>query len=197
MSPRLRPRSSLLPFDPLFAGAYRAIRADQNAQMASDTSAPIKLWFSIGKADRLMPAITAGDHASAAACALIRIKIWEKYGISLEHIGCVADRRKPGAFDILYGSYPSLRQIVVEPGLQVINDPVTILHYGCRYLDGACSHQDKFQSVTPGLYPAHSADMQSRKAWVMPKLCYEPKRDRLYRASAVSPNRRLSRNIGG
>ena len=160
--------------------------------MTAHALAAVKRRLPVFKTDRLMSSVRTGDRASSAANAPFLIKDREEDRVSFQHIRGIADRVEPGTDDLLYGRKSHLHQIIIQSADQVFHDTVTILH-DCRSdLNGACSHQNEFEGVSPGFDPAHSADMHSFQLRILSELCKETKCDRFDRISAVAADCRLS-----
>ena len=136
--------------------------------------------------DRLVSAVVAGDFAAAAAVAALLNELREEDRIPFQCISRFAQGVQSLADRFLHAAETFFRQVEGQPGLQVVDDPVTVLHDGCRDLDGAAAQQDEFHRVLPGLDPAHGGNVHAFQGWVLPQFGNEPQGDRFDGIAAVS-----------
>ena len=132
--------------------------------MAAYALLRIKYRPVINDGNGLVPAIHAGYVASLTAYALIAQKL------RINDVGTVKSFRRNDLVrrDLLHVSNVGdliLLQTQSNPILNVINDPVTVLHYRRGHLYGISTQHDEFQSISPGLDAAqvHFASLHNRQ----------------------------------
>ena len=94
-----------------------------------------------------MSPVGTGDHTAAASDALLPMKLRENNGVAFQNIGRITDsiQRKPHRLADLGKAL--LRQVIVEPRLEIVDDAVALLHHRRGDLNAARTEQDKLQRV--------------------------------------------------
>ena len=136
-----------------------------------------------------MAAVRAGNHAASAADALLPMKFREYDRVTLQHIGGIADGIQGKASRFLHAGKAFFSQIIVEPGFEIVDDAVAILHHRRRDLNASGAQQNEFQRVRPVLHAAHGAQMHALQRRVLPQLGNEAQRDWFDRIAAVAAHR--------
>lgn len=103
-------------FYSLSAGCDRPLGTDEYAEMAADTFFAVEPGPAVlSKGDRLVAAVRAGDHASAAADAFVPVEFGINHCIALEHVSGITDvfQSLTAHFIDTAGTY--FRQVEVQP----------------------------------------------------------------------------------
>ena len=119
--------------------------------------------------DGLVAAVRAGDFTAAAADALLAVKPGKDHRIPLQYIRRTAQGIQSQADSLLDTGKALLRQVQVQAFLQIVNDPVAVLHHGGSHLDRPAAQQDEFQGILPGLYAAHGGKVHPAQRRVLPQ----------------------------
>lgn len=143
------------------------------------------------EAQSLMSAIHTGNRAASAShtAVTVEFRVLNRIAFKLVRIHHIFKRQ---ADKLRYLLVASLRHKDTKPRKQVVDDTVTILHNGGRYLQTARAHHQKLHSVAPRFNAAHTAYMRIFQFFVAAQFRYESKRDRLDCGSRIPAYSRIS-----
>ena len=178
----------LLLFNYCFSGCVDCLSgADQSAQMTSYAFAADQYRFAgfFVKFEGLMAAVHARYIASAASVAKVIIEYREQYGISFDTV-MIDYRACCTAYEILKRCYALAFHIDLKTFDQIIDQPVTVLHYSSGYLQASGAEKYELKRIVPGLYSSHAAYVHVIKLFASGQVRDESQRYRLYRITGVA-----------
>ena len=171
--------------------------ADQHTQVAAYAFFSVQLRMScIIKRNRLMTTVCAGNLTTSTTDAAISFKLRENHRVALQNVCRLAQGIQAQADNFLHAAEILFCQIQIQAGLQIVDDPVTVLHHRRGNLKGGCAHQEKLHRILPAFDASHAAQMHPLQLLVLPHLRNKPQRNGLHRVSAVSAHSALSADSG-